>query len=98
MLATPMVYGIIRLDDRSHAYIFDPATRQVRRYAEGDTLGDAVVETIAERHVVLRTPSGRMELKVPDSSKSDPRPSEAPPARVKPAPAPVGPSPSPPRS
>jgi hypothetical protein len=97
VLATPMVYGIIRLDDRAHAYIFDPATRQVRRYAEGDTLGDAVVETIAERHVVLRTPTGRVELKVPDS-KADPRPSEAPPARVKPAPAPVGPSPSPPRS
>jgi len=97
VLATPMVYGIIRLDDRAHAYIFDPATRQVRRYAEGDTLGDAVVERIAERHVVLRTPTGRVELKVPDS-RSDPRPSDGPPARVKPAPAPVGPSPSPPRS
>jgi hypothetical protein len=58
-LATPLVYGIIRLDERPHAYIFDPATRQVRRYAEGDTLGDAVVEKIGERTVVLKTPGGR---------------------------------------
>jgi hypothetical protein len=96
-LAVPLVYGIIRLDERAHAYIFDPTTRQVRRYAEGDALGDAVVETIGERTVVLRTPSGRMELRV-DEAKPDavPRPSEPPiPGRVRPAPAPVGPSPTP---
>lgn len=96
-LAVPLVYGIIRLDERAHAYIFDPTTRQVRRYAEGDALGDAVVETIGERTVVLRTPSGRMELRV-DEARPDaaPRPSESPiPPRVRPAPAPVGPSPTP---
>ena len=96
-LAVPLVYGVIRLDERAHAYIFDPATRQVRRYAEGDALGDAVVETIGERTVVLRTPNGRMELRVveakPDAA---PRPPESPPpGRVGPAPAPVGPSPTP---
>ena len=96
-LAVPLVYGIIRLDDRAHAYIFDPTTRQVRRYAEGDALGDAVVETIGDKHVVLKTPSGRMELRV-DEGRPDaaPRPSESPvPGRVRPAPAPVGPSPTP---
>jgi hypothetical protein len=62
------------LDAQAHAYIFDPATRQVRRYAVGDTVGDAVVETIAERHVVLRTPSGRVELRV-----EQPKPPPAPP-------------------
>jgi hypothetical protein len=95
--AAPLVYGIIRLDERPHAYIFDPTTRQVRRYAEGDALGDAVVETIDERTVVLKTPSGRMELRAaegkPDAA---PRPSESPTfPRVRPAPPPVGPSPTP---
>jgi hypothetical protein len=93
-LATPLVYGIIRLDERSHAYIFDPTTRQVRRYAEGDALGDAVVERIGERTVVLKTPTGRMELRVeeikPDAA---PPPETLPPGRVRPAPSPVGPSP-----
>ncbi len=95
--AVPVVYGIIRLDERAHAYIFDPTTRQVRRYAEGDALGDAVVETIGDKHVVLKTPSGRLELRV-DEAKADPapRPPESPvPGRVRPPPAPVGPSPTP---
>jgi hypothetical protein len=95
-LAAPLVYGIIRLDERAHAYIFDPATRQVRRYAEGDALGDAVVETIGERHVVLKTPSGRVELRVDEPRPAAPAPATAPPARVNPPPAPV--SPGPPRS
>ena len=97
-LAVPLVYGIIRLDDRAHAYIFDPTTRQVRRYAEGDALGDAVVETIGDKHVVLKTPSGRMELRVDEGKPAAaPRPpAESPvPGRVRPAPAPVGPSPTP---
>jgi hypothetical protein len=99
-LATPLVYGIIRLDERQHAYIFDPATRQVRRYAEGDALGDAVVETIGDRHVVLRTPSGRMELRVDEARRDTaPRTPESPaPGRVKPPPPPVGPIPTAPRS
>jgi hypothetical protein len=67
--AGPRVHGIIMLDERAHAYIFDPATKQVRRYAVGDPFGDAVVERIAERHVVLRTPTGLVELRV-----EEPRP------------------------
>ena len=90
-VAAPVVYGVIRLDERPHAYIFDPATRQVRRYAEGDALGDAVVEKIGERAVVLRTPGGRVELPVsratPDGA---PRSPDSPSGRVRPAPAPVG--------
>ena len=76
--AGPRVHGIIMLDERAHAYIFDPATKNVRRYAVGDRFADAVVETIAERHVVLRTPSGRVELRVeeppPPASLRAPRP------------------------
>jgi hypothetical protein len=78
--AGPRLHGVIMLDAQAHAYIFDPATRQVRRYAVGDTFGDAVVETIAERHVVLRTPSGRVELRV-EQPKPPPAPAPAPTAR-----------------
>lgn len=63
----PLVYGIVMLDAEAHAYIFDPAQRQVRRYRVGDTVGDAVIETIGERHVVLKTPSGRVELRVDET-------------------------------
>jgi hypothetical protein len=65
--AQPLVYGIVMLDAEAHAYIFDPAQRQVRRYRVGDTVGDAVIETIGERHVVLKTPTGRVELRVDES-------------------------------
>ena len=64
--AGPAVRGIIVLEEQAHAYIFDPATKQVRRYAVGDPVGDAVVETIGDRHVVLKTPTGRVELHVGD--------------------------------
>jgi len=96
----PVVYGIVRLDDNVHAYIFDPASQQVRRYAVGDAVGSGFVETIGERSVVLRTPSGRVELRV-DEAKPDVLPAPPPtltPRGVRPAPAPAGPSPSPPRS
>lgn len=76
----PLVYGILMLDQRAHAYIFDPATGQVRRYAEGDAIGNAVVETIADRHVVLRTPTGRVELRV-DDARRKPTPPRPPAAR-----------------
>jgi hypothetical protein len=65
--AQPVVYGIVMLDAEAHAYIFDPAQRQVRRYRVGDTVGDAVIETIGERHVVLKTPSGRVELRIDET-------------------------------
>jgi len=83
----PLVYGIVTLNEQMHAYIFDPALGQVRRYAVGDSVGKAVVETIAERSVVLRTPTGRVELKVDDP------PADAPaePRRARPAPAPTRP-------
>jgi len=63
----PLVHGIVMLDAERHAYIFDPALRQVRRYRVGDAVGEAVIETIGDRHVVLRTPTGRVELRVDDS-------------------------------
>jgi hypothetical protein len=63
-IVLPLVYGVIMLDGQAHAYIFDPTARQVRRYAVGDALGNTVVETIAERRVVLKTPTGRLELRL----------------------------------
>ena len=83
----PLVYGIVMLNEQMHAYIFDPTVLQVRRYAVGDAVGHGVVETIGERSVVLRTPTGRVELPV-----SDARPDASPASRrVAPAPPPTRP-------
>ena len=83
----PLVYGIVMLNEQMHAYIFDPTVRQVRRYAVGDAVGPGVVETIGERSVVLRTPTGRVELRV-----SDVKPDASPASRrVAPAPPPTRP-------
>jgi hypothetical protein len=60
----PLLYGVVMLDEQRHAYIFDPTTGQVRRYAVGDAVGKAVVERIGEWNVVLKTPTGRVELSV----------------------------------
>jgi hypothetical protein len=84
----PLVYGIVVLDAQRHAYIFDPATRQVRRYGVGDAVGNGVVETIGEWTVVLKTPTGRVELRV-DAAKPEPAPAATRPTA--PAPAPVRP-------
>jgi AMIN domain-containing protein len=70
----PLLYGVVMLDQQRHAYIFDPATRQVRRYAVGDAVGKAVVETIGEWSVVLKTPTGRVELRVDESKPDAPQP------------------------
>jgi AMIN domain-containing protein len=67
----PLLYGVVMLEEQRHAYIFDPTTRQVRRYAVGDAVGKAVVETISEWSVVLKTPTGRVELRV-DQAKPEP--------------------------
>jgi len=64
----------VLLDEQRHAYIFDPATRQVRRYAVGDAVGKSVVETIGEWSVVLKTPTGRVELRVDETKPSAPQP------------------------
>ncbi|HEU4367943.1 MAG TPA: AMIN domain-containing protein [Methylomirabilota bacterium] len=74
----PAVRGVIVLNEQAHAYIFDPRTKQVRRYAVGDSVGDAVLEAIAERHVVLRTPTGRVELPVGDATRPDAAPTARP--------------------
>jgi len=73
----PLVYGIVMLDAEAHAYIFDPALRQVRRYRVGDAVGESVIETIGERHVVLKTPTGRLELRV-EETKPDAAPAPRP--------------------
>jgi len=79
----PQVYGIVVLNEQRHAYIYDPTIQQVRRYAVGDTVGNGVVETIGEWTVVLKTPAGRVELRV-DEARPDG-------AAVKPAPPPARP-------
>jgi hypothetical protein len=83
----PMVYGIVVLDEHRHAYILDPAVGQVRRYAAGDKVGNGVIETIGEWTVVLKTPTGRVELRVDDVKPEAP----APPAARPKAPPPTGP-------
>jgi hypothetical protein len=82
-----MVYGIVVLDEHRHAYILDPAVGQVRRYAAGDKVGNGVIETIGEWTVVLKTPTGRVELRVDDVKLEAP----APPAARPKAPPPTGP-------
>jgi AMIN domain len=73
----PMVYGIVVLDEHRHAYILDPAVGQVRRYAAGDKVGNGVIETIGEWTVVLKTPTGRVELRVDDAKPEAPAPAAA---------------------
>ena len=75
----PQVYGIVMLNEQRHAYIFDPASQQVRRYAVGDAVGNGVVETIGEWTVVLKTPSGRVELRVDEARRDGTTGKSAPP-------------------
>lgn len=75
----PQVYGIVMLNEQRHAYIFDPAIQQVRRYAVGDAVGNGVVETIGEWTVVLKTPSGRVELRVDEARRDGTTGKSAPP-------------------
>ena len=58
--------GIVLRDEGSVAYIADTAANKVSAYRVGDSLGDAVVETIEERHIVLRTPRGTIEMRLED--------------------------------
>ena len=58
--------GTVLRAEGSTAYIADAATNQVKSYRVGDTIGDSVVETIEERHVVLTTPRGPVELRMED--------------------------------
>lgn len=60
---------VVRDEGTSVAYIAEAATNKVGAYRVGDPLGDGVVETIDERHVVLRTPRGTVELRM-----AEPRP------------------------
>jgi hypothetical protein len=65
--------GTVIRDGGSTAYIADAATNDVKGYHVGDAIGDGVVETIEERHVVLKTPRGPVELKM-----EEPRPARPP--------------------
>ena len=60
----PEVQGIIVRDEGAVAYIRDPQTNQVKGYRVGDKVGDAVIEKIGEREVVLTTPKGRIEVRL----------------------------------
>ncbi len=65
--------GTVIREGGSTAYIADAATNHVKSYHVGDAIGDGVVETIEERHVVLKTPRGPVELKM-----EEPHPARAP--------------------
>ncbi len=56
--------GIVVRDDGAVAYIADTTTNKVSSYRVGDALGNAVVETIEERHLVLRTERGTTEMRL----------------------------------
>ena len=58
------IQGIIVRDDVPVAYIRDPATKQVKSYRVGDRVGDAVIEKIGEREVLLTTPTGPVEVRL----------------------------------
>jgi hypothetical protein len=63
--ASPL-QGIVLDGARTVAYIVDPATNRVKGYRVGDAVGDAIIEAIEERHVVLRSAAGARELRLPD--------------------------------
>ena len=69
--ATPAwrLEGTVILDETPIAYIADVAASRVKRYAVGDPIGDGRVESIAERHVVLRMGQTRVDLRM-----EEPRP------------------------
>jgi hypothetical protein len=71
--ATWRLQGIVLLDEKAVAFITDPTTNKVGRYVVGDMIGDGVVEVIEERHVVLTTLRGRIELRL-EEPRSAPRP------------------------
>jgi hypothetical protein len=73
--STWRLQGIIVSDGVAAAYIVDPATNQVGRYAVGDRIGDGRVEAIEERRVVLRMPRGGLELRL-DELLPAPRPEQ----------------------
>lgn len=74
--ARPILYGIVLRGEDSVAYLEDPRTRRVTGFKRGDALGDGVLETIEERHVTVRMPSGPIRIRV-----DDPKPGQAAPAR-----------------
>ncbi len=71
--------GIMLRDEGAVAYIADTATNKVGAYRVGDRLGDAVVETIEERHLVLRTPAGTIEMRLEDPRPAKPAAAPGPP-------------------
>lgn len=65
--------GIVLRDDGAVAYVAATGTGRVSAYRVGDALGDGVVEVIEERHVVLRTPRGPLEMRL-EEPRPGPRP------------------------
>lgn len=72
--ARGLVYGIVMREERSFAYLWDPATRQTGVYKVGDAFAGGVVETIEERRVVIRGADGTIELKLDDPKPDAPTP------------------------
>ena len=60
----PILHGIVLRGEDSIAYMEDPRTRRVTGFKLGDAVGDGVLEVIEERQVVVRMPSGLVEIRV----------------------------------
>jgi hypothetical protein len=71
--ATPLLFGIIYVDDAWIAYIEDPATRVVGRYRVGDSVGGRTIDAIEDERVVLRGPEGTVEVRLSDEKPGAPK-------------------------
>jgi hypothetical protein len=71
--ATPLLFGVIYVDDGWIAYIEDPTTRLVGRYRLGDSVGGRTIEAIDDERAVLRSPEGTVEIRLSDEKPGAPK-------------------------
>lgn len=68
----PILHGLVIDEDRSRAWLEDPASKRTFGYAVGDSVGGGRLERIAADRVVIARPEGPIEVLLRDPSK--PRP------------------------
>jgi hypothetical protein len=71
--ATPLLFGIVYVDDAWIAYIEDPGTRAVGRYRVGDSVGGRTIDAIDDERVVLRGAEGTVEVRLSDEKPGAPK-------------------------
>jgi len=62
--AQPLLYGVIYGDRGWVAYIEDPASKTVAPYRVGDAVAGQTIETIEDERVLLKGPSGTVEIRL----------------------------------